>query len=355
MTCNQLLAGAVLCALGAGASAQSNVTLTGVVDAAVRHSTNSQGSLTSLASGSNSTSRFILRGVEDLGSGLKASFWLEGAFNADTGTSAVSNQFFDRRSTVGLAGPWGEVRLGRDWNPAFLSWAGTDPFVVVGVGGAINMWASAPSVALRRAFGAGATTLSRSNNALQYLLPANLGGVYGQLMVAPGEEGNAQGNYDYHGARLGYAAGPFDVGGFYGNTRIDATNAQFRQSGARASYHFGGAILSGSFTQSAYLGSKHKALLIGLSVPVGVGVIKASYVKVDQSGRDAAGASIAADDAQRFAVGYVHNLSKRTAVYVNAGHVSNKGRATFAISGGRAGNAPGTSSSGYEVGLRHHF
>lgn len=352
---HQLLAGAVLCALGASANAQSNVTLTGVVDAAVRHSSNSQGSLNSVASGSNSTSRFILRGVEDLGSGLKASFWLESSFNADNGTSVVSNQFFDRRSTVGLSGSLGEVRLGRDWNPAFLSWAGTDPFVVVGVAGAINMWASAPSVALRRAFGTGATTLSRSNNALQYLLPANLGGVYGQLMIAPGEGGNAQGNYDYHGARLGYAAGQFDVGGFYGNTRIDATNAQFKQSGARASYNFGVVALAGSITESAYLDAKHRAFLIGINVPVGTGVIKASYVKVNQSGRDAAGARIDADDAQRFAVGYVHNLSKRTAVYVNAGHVSNKGRATFAISGGPAGNAPGTSSSGYEVGLRHHF
>lgn len=352
---HQLLAGAVLCALGAGASAQSNVTLSGTVDLALRHSNNSQGSLTSMASGSNSTSRFVIRGVEDLGDGLKASFWLEGAFNADNGTTAAGTQFFDRRSTVGLSGNWGEVRLGRDWNPAFLSWAGTDPFVVVGVGGAINMWASAPSVALRRAFGTGATTLSRTNNALQYLLPANLGGVYGQVMVAPGEGGNAQGNYDYQGARLGYAAGAFDVGGFYGNTRIDATNAQFKQSGVRASYNFGVLALAGSLTDSTYLGSRHRALLIGVNVPVGTGVIKASYVKVDQSGRDAAGASIAADDAQRFAVGYVHNLSKRTAVYVNAGHVSNKGRATFAISGGPAGNAPGTSSSGYEVGLRHHF
>lgn len=355
MTSNQLLAGALLCALGAGAHAQSSVTLSGVVDVAVRYTSNSQGSTNSLVSGSNSTSRFVFRGVEDLGNGLQAGFWLEGAFNADNGSTAPGNQFFDRRSTVGLSGAWGEVRLGRDWNPAFLSWASTDPFVVVGAGGAINMWASAPSTALRRAFGAGATTLSRSSNALQYILPSRLGGVYGQVMVAPGEGGNAQGNYQYHGARLGYAAGPLDVGAFYGNTGIDATNAQFKQSGARASYKLGATTLSGSYTASSYLGSRHRALLLGVNVPVGVGVIKASYVKVDQSGRDEAGASIAADDAQRFALGYVHNLSKRTAVYVNAGHVSNKGRASFSISGGPAGAAPGTSSTGYEVGLRHAF
>lgn len=355
MTGKPLLACAVLCAFGAGAHAQSSVTLSGSIDLAMRHSSNSQGSLTSMASGSNSTSRLVFRGVEDLGGGLKASFWLEGAFNADNGTTAANNQIWDRRSTVGLSGRFGEVRLGRDWTPSFLAWASTDPFVVVGVGGAINMWASAPSTAFRRAFGAAGTTLSRSSNAVEYILPANLGGVYGQVMVAPGEGGNAQGNYNYHGARLGYAAGPWDVAGFYGNTRIDATHAQFKQSGVRASYNFGSTVLAGSLLDSTYLNAKHQALLVSLSVPVGYGAIKASYIKVNQKGRDAAGASIDADDAQRFALGYVHNLSKRTALYGNVGRVSNQGRATFAISGGPGASAPGSHSTGYEVGLRHNF
>ena len=87
-----LVAAAAL--LAAGAQAQSsNVTLSGVVDAAARSVHNEKGTTQSLVSGANSTSRLILRGSEDLGGGLKAGFWLEGSFATDTGTPPT--QFWD--------------------------------------------------------------------------------------------------------------------------------------------------------------------------------------------------------------------------------------------------------------------
>ena len=60
-----------------------------------------------------STSRWGIRGVEDLGGGLRATFNLESGINADTGASANAVTYFDRASTVGLAGAWGGVTLGR--------------------------------------------------------------------------------------------------------------------------------------------------------------------------------------------------------------------------------------------------
>ena len=82
-----LLALAAL-ATAAGASAQSsNVTLFGVADVSVAHISTTDKSVSGLANGGNSISRLGFRGVEDLGNGLKAGFWLEGGLNVDDGGS----------------------------------------------------------------------------------------------------------------------------------------------------------------------------------------------------------------------------------------------------------------------------
>ena len=108
-----LLALAVLGSFAGVAAAQSSVTLFGVADASARQVKNgSAGSQKQLASGGNATSRFGLRGLEDLGGGLRAGFHLESGINLDTGTTDA--KFWGRRSTVSLLGGFGEVRLGRD-------------------------------------------------------------------------------------------------------------------------------------------------------------------------------------------------------------------------------------------------
>lgn len=101
------------------ALAQSSLTIYGIADVGVRHSTGmtaanapSSGSVSSVASGVNNTSRFGLRGREDLGGGLHALFNLETGLNLDTGSPANANKFFDRASTVGLGGDWGQVTAG---------------------------------------------------------------------------------------------------------------------------------------------------------------------------------------------------------------------------------------------------
>ena len=84
-----LVALAVLAAAGA-ASAQSSVTLFGIVDASVGHISGSNGgaSRTYMGNSGLNSSRLGFRGVEDLGGGLAASFWLEGALGNDDGTAA---------------------------------------------------------------------------------------------------------------------------------------------------------------------------------------------------------------------------------------------------------------------------
>ena len=83
-----LIALAVLAASGA-AMAQSSVTLFGIVDAGVTYAKTSGGdNVYGLTNSGNATSRLGFRGVEDLGGGLKAGFWLEGAIQNDSGTGA---------------------------------------------------------------------------------------------------------------------------------------------------------------------------------------------------------------------------------------------------------------------------
>jgi len=174
-----LVALAALGAVGmAGvASAQSSVTLFGVVDAAVSaYSKKSQTPLgnsvttsqTALTNSGYNSSRLGFRGTEDLGGGLAASFWLESSLGNDDGTAGAGiNQFFNRRSTVSLSGAFGEVRLGRDYTPTYWNDTVFDPFTVNGVG--TNLISTANK-------GFGNQNYTRANNTAGYFLPPNLGG-----------------------------------------------------------------------------------------------------------------------------------------------------------------------------------
>ena len=131
----------------------------------------------SLSTNGLNTSRLGVRGVEDLGDGLKAGFWLETGLNPDTGTTSDGTRFWNRRSTVSLSGKFGEVRLGRDFTPSYTGNSDYDPFGDNGVAAAGKF---APK------FGTAVDTLTRADNEATYFLPSGLNGVYGQVSVAAG-------------------------------------------------------------------------------------------------------------------------------------------------------------------------
>jgi len=181
-----LLALAALTAFAGAASAQSSVTLFGVVDVSACYTEYDDKGQYQLATDGNASSRLGFRGVEDLGGGLKAGFWLEGSLSADTGTmplasinggSGNSAAIFQRRATVSLMGGWGEIRLGRDYTPTFWNWTVFDPFGTNGVGASTNLGLEVAGLAPGGSYG----TLVRANNTVGYFLPA-MGGFYGQIM-----------------------------------------------------------------------------------------------------------------------------------------------------------------------------
>ncbi|MGE0675020.1 MAG: porin [Methylibium sp.] len=350
----------------AQAQASSQLTIAGTLDLALRQVKNGTlGTVRSEASGSNLTSKLIVRGREDLGDGLYASFFLDATILADTGTANAT--FWDRRSTVELGHQrYGELRLGRDWVPTHLLWSGFDPFTTLGIASANTFRNVFVSRALGQAFGASAAAAAanptlRVNNVVEYFLPRDLGGIYGALMVSAGEGGTAgTGATRGEGGRLGWSSKTIDVALAHYKTRNANADQSFTDRAWGASYDFGPARLSLAQRRWSHTSDKTTNTLLGVQIPVGLGTIKLSYVRADQGGATAA---FDANDASLWGAGYVHNLSKRTALYGHMARVSNRASAAFSIPGGAATSGlstaanyfGGQTSTGFEFGVRHNF
>lgn len=296
-----------------------------------------------------------MRGSEDLGNGLSASFWLESGYAIDTG--AIITNLFDRRTTVSASSKTlGELRLGRDFVPTYSNWSRFDPFSYVGAASSSNFVSATPLGPVRTAFGSNPNTTVRSSNAVQYLLPSGLGGLEGGLMYAPDEAGTAaNGLHKVFGARIGYAAGPVVVSMATSNTENTLNpGVKFKDSVLGGSYDFGVVKLSAALREFKVISAKQTNLMVGLVAPLGPGDLKLSYNRADLKGTVGT-ANIGANDANQFGAGYVYNLSKRSVLYGTYSRITNKGAATFVVPGGAAVLLGGKSSSGIEFGLRHTF
>ncbi|MEN2432958.1 porin [Comamonas sp. F1-6] len=348
MKCNHIVA-LSLATVAASASAQSSVTMFGILDVNTRYVNNSNlpSNLTMNNSGLSS-GRLGFRGVEDLGGGLKAGFWLESDVNADTGTFSSTGKFFQRRSTVSLMGNFGEIRLGRDFSPASQNATKYDPFNVIGLAGS-NITSRMPGTF---------ASYYRHDNAIQYFSP-KLAGFQAEAMYVLDE--NPQSSVGRHMAgRLAYDNGPLSLSVSYGTTNVNTSGAKLNQYGVAASYNFGVATLMGYFqrdnlpygTYGSRVSGSEDRWQIGVTVPVGKDYIRASYVRTDSRSGPV---DYNQSDANKFAIGYVHNMSTRTAVYGTVARITNKGGANFSLAGGAPGLAGGGNSTGAEVGIRHTF
>ncbi|MDH6592965.1 putative porin [Variovorax sp. TBS-050B] len=331
-----------------------------------------------LAHSGYNTSRLGFRGTEDLGGGLAASFWLEAPIKNDDGSEGAAT--FSRRATVSLSGGFGEFRLGRDYTPTFWNNSVFDPFGTNGVG--TNLIHTAGGL-----FG----SPTRASNTVGYFLPPNLGGFYGQVQYGFHE----QTKYDpgfatpdkadiarkgrYVGGRFGYANGPLDIALAYGSNitgdnYFAGTTDKVDIFNIGASYDFGPVKLLGELSQAKqktdfdgyYLAdrlsltsTKLNGWLVGVTVPVGPGLIRASYSGVKYKTDDLNPFYDKPDPkANKLALGYVHNLSKRTALYATVARVSNKNGAALTVGGPSfIGNKVFTpkNSTGYDFGIRHAF
>jgi predicted porin len=348
-------AAALAALLGAALPAQAQVTVFGLLDVGVnRVSASGAGSLSRLEADGNTSSRLGFRGTEDLGDGLQANFWIEAAVSPDTGVGGATSTnnkdsvntgglTWGRRATVGLRSGWGELRLGRDYVPTFSNLTTSmHPFGTNGVGS---------SGLLFYPVNTGGTTVRtnvRASNSFGYFIPDNAAGVYGTVMIAWGEQQSGaptEKDGNYQGLRLGWRNERWNVAAATGKTRY--ATGDYTQSNVGANVKLGDVRLMALWGENKIGSTRTRAQMIGTQWQISApGELRLAYTRLQARG--------VASDANHIAVGYMHELSKRTALYANWARIDNEGTGTrFNV--GLAPTTPGGNSSGFDLGLLHRF
>ena len=370
-----LVAGAVLALISTtSALAQSSVTLYGIVDAAVTYTTKQVGgSRTGIDAGQLATSRWGMRGTEDLGGGLKANFTLEGTLINDTGAGGLgfggnttvagatvgnaggaSNSMFDRQATVGVSGGFGAITLGRQntvlvdaiglAEPTSFAQAGNNPNVAYSL---LN------SGALYSTFGSNdGGAAFRQNNSIRYATPV-MSGFGGALMHGFGEQaGNSSAN-TYSGISGFFSNGASGVSLGYAKLSNRTDNSKLTMFGGGAKY----AVTSGLTLRATYAQNKVDTTNRKIAV-AGVGVdflvmpaltLTGAYYNVKRSG-DVEG------KANHFVGLAKYALSKRTSMYTILTHVKagSTAAADVGLSSGLV-SAGNDRANRFAVGVLHAF
>ena len=329
-----LIAMAVLAASGA-AYAQSNVTIYGAVDI---NYTKVRGESVFMDERYNNRLGFM--GSEDLGNGLKATFQLEQRFTLFDGrTNGGVNgdgqdRMFNGAANVGLAGSFGQVRFGRLNEIATETYRQIDPFQQYGVAGMIETIFRGGN--WDPIYGGGNGRLSSTAR----YDSMNMNGF--KLMASYTLRNSENGDYAENN---GYAVGgTYNNGPLYlvANYNKVANSSSSNNWNVGAAYAFGPAKLSAGYESSKdkVQDETQKNWIVGLSYKIGAGVINASYNQSDWlDGKQ-----------KKYALGYTHNLSKRTSVYANYAHTKNTDYPNADLDSAASG-----SSSAVEVGITHKF
>lgn len=354
---------AMAAALTVGAAhAQSNVTMYGIIDAAVETYTNADAagnSVTRMPSlgGGMFPSRLGFRGTEDLGDGLKAIFQLENGFAPDTGTQG-QNRLFGRQAWVGLQGKWGQLTLGRNYNMLNISTydvdiIGPSQYGLGSLDSFIPNGRSDNSVAYRGTFSGvtvGATySLGRDTSTAGGPAGTSCAGESATDAVAC-REWSALLRYDGNGYSLISAfdriyGGTGAANGLNSSSKTDS-RAHVAAFIKQNDWKVGLGVITrnneGSTTQPrsnlVYLGAAYNVTPFF--------TIDGQIARLDYRATN--------NDTSQFLVRGVYNLSKRSAWYVAAGRISNDGTAALALSAGGSVGA-GMSQTGLITGIKHSF
>lgn len=324
-----LVALAVLGAFAGTASAQSSVTIYGVLDLGIQKSNNTgAGFAPNPGAPGNSayniaqstTSRLGFRGTEDLGGGMSAQFQIEHRLNPDTGAQQVAGSFWNGRSFVQLttAGV-GAVYLGREYNPAFWVQLKSDPFGNDGVGQSSASATYAGYFSPDQPVNGTPTTpfnntaaSARTSNTIGFK-SANFSGLTVQGAVSLSEATQQGRNLGFNAE---YTAGPLYAG--FGWESIKGGNADgLGMMNAALHYDLGVVKLIGYLARSETRGATARAEVknsmwkIGATAPLGGGLVKMMYYKVNPAGVN--------NTRTKLGLGYNYPLSKRTNLYADMG------------------------------------
>ncbi|MBP8306542.1 MAG: porin [Burkholderiaceae bacterium] len=335
-----LIAVAIAAAVPALGQAQTNVTMYGIADAAiasVRSGNPGTRNTIRLDSGTQSTSRWGIRGTEELGGGLKALFNFEAQMTVDDGTAAGLN--FQRRSFVGLGANWGHVQLGRDYTPSFWSLLASDTF-------GYGLWGNTLSYSNFYA--------TRYSNMIEFR-SASMGGLEFNAAYSAGENTNsafpssAGSGMDISAL---YNAGPLMLTGAY-QVNKNLTGKQQKVASLGAGFGVGAFGLKGGYSQSDSKdqgGDKIKMFNLGGTVKVGAGEVLAQYIRLKNDRTNGKG--------DTFALAYTYPLSRRTNIHASLAVHRNNNEGNFGINSSATSAGVITNGSdprAFAVGVRHTF
>jgi predicted porin len=392
-----------LLALGAfagAAHAQSSVTLYGIVDTGILINNNVKG-LHEYALSQATSSRWGLKGTEDLGGGLSAIFDLENGYTTGTGALSQGGLEFGRKAFVGLSSKqFGTLTAGRQYsvsNDYTASFASGADWAASGLG-----------YGTRASDVDNVDTSNRIQNSLKYESPNYNGLQVGLLYSLGGVAGNFSQNSIWD-ASIAYSNGPISLGAgytfvkdpyysFFGNQGNSSTPSTAVSSSANDNMNnkiFGGyasagsqqiIVAGGSYalgpatigllysnTQFQNLGSvtavgaiaapKYEGGTatfnsgeINLKYQVNPALLLAgAYIYTHNGGADNVGSA----KYNQFNLGAIYSLSKRTSLYAigfyeTASGVDSTGKAAVADLNGSAYSADKHQLAGI-FGITHRF
>ncbi|MBO1015498.1 porin [Achromobacter sp. SD115] len=372
--------------LSSVAYAQTSVTLYGIIDTGIGYAkvdgsyinretgmkTDMAGSRVGMTTGQTAGSRWGLRGKEDLGGGLYATFRLESGYDSANGSSSQNSRLFGREATVGLgSADWGEFRLGRQYNVATrLMYAMFGPdfgggFTQLNTGGGLGFsssnWVRYDNLALYESpsmggfrFSAGYAFNADDRNAAQtgFRTADNTRAITSGISYANGplmgffayEQLNASNKLS--SAQTAATPRSFTVGGSYDFEVFKLALAYERATDgwfAGKSLPSGAGIGNFRGTPSNVFvdGFSTNSYLLAASAPLGgASSMFGSWQRVDPNNRSLTGGDSVSST---YSLGYSYSLSKRTTMYAVASYTRN-----FAF----LSDAKATEAM---IGLRHSF
>ena len=270
------------------------------------------------------SSRLGFKGSEDLGNGLSAVYRYEFRVNAANG-GLLNAPGANRLAYVGLKGGWGSLTIGTQWNPYYFA-----------VAGEVDLYNALAASAGGYYNNAGFT---RSTNMLVYTSPS-FGGftAYGALEM-DGEAGDD--NIDRWQLVGIYDNGPLLVGAGWRNTSDEVgdnaiTGDDQNQYGIQGRFRFGAFTVAGEYNINDQFDDKTGGWDLLGTFRFGRNRIHLSYFDVEDG--DSPDGIDRVDD-KGWGVGWRHDLSGRTRVFVEYGETK----------------PDGDKSKQFNVGMRHDF
>ncbi len=358
------------------ALAQSSVTIAGRMDLGPQYIDDGVNKFKRIDSGTYTASRLIFKGVEDLGDGLLAGFYLESRSNADVGATQSATKFFNAGSQVYLSDKrFGSITIGRQYVPIFWSFLFADdtgPLRLHGYSAVQSIQRSAfarVSAAASPVKAAGSldtigsgvyqlnSTSAFEDNMLVYKTPVFGGATV--MLAAGAPEGATAGNGRVLGGNVEYRADRF-----YGSVAFNKKRGTVPAGNAGPYQTQTESVVSGLYeilpNSLKVWGNFHPWKLAspagdfkGHDYMLGVSYwFSTSELWLNYAAKTLD--NCASCDSKGFGLGYHYFLSRRTELYASYGQVNNDANSGNTLNGFAPGTL-GRNVKGYAVGIAHVF